>query len=384
MSKTSKYIFRPLRLTGNMLMLAGNIIAALLLIVSAYGGTVNPDRTVVPAILAMMFPYILCGCLLLLVIDSFLFRKTTLVMVASLIICLPSILTYSPFNLPNPPLTKAEKERSFTLLTYNVLHFWDCRGTNDALTSNTTIDYILSTDADIVNLQEVEFIKTWPLWHITPAQIDSLGRRYPYRLIDISNQLTLLSKYPFEEVKLTGDDEYLLSHFALFKMNVDGRRLYLFNVHLKSIGLTPEDKTLYMSLLKDTPKSEKALRKELGKVRRQLLSKLGSAFRLRAAQARFIRNTIDSLGRSNVIVAGDFNDIPGCYAIRTIRGNDMADAYRENAFGPTITYHLNSFHFRIDHVLYRGDFKAVDIEREPVPSSDHYPLLTTFVWDNDQ
>ncbi|MDE6556556.1 MAG: endonuclease/exonuclease/phosphatase family protein, partial [Duncaniella sp.] len=380
----TKYIFRPLRLTANMLMLIVNILAALLMIASAYGGTVDPYRSAIPAILAMMFPYITTGCLILLVADSFFFRKTSLVIVAAIIICLPPLLTFSPVNLPHAPLTENEKERSFTFLTYNVLHFWDCRGVQENLSSNATIDYILSTDADIVNLQEVEFVKTWPLWKVTPEQIQLLAERYPYRLVNVSNQLAFLSKYPFERVELTDADDYLLSHMALFKMNVEGRRLYVFDVHLKSIGLNPEDKELYMSLTKDTPRTEAALRRELGKVKHQLLSKLASAFRLRADQARYIRRFIDEkLQGCNVIVAGDFNDIPGCYAIRTIMGDDISDAYRQNALGPTITYHLNRFHFRIDHVLYRGDMEAVNIHREPVPSSDHYPLLTTFVWDKE-
>lgn len=382
-SAHSKYIFRPLRLTANALVLTINIVAALLLIVSAYGGIVNPDRTVIPAIIAMLFPYLLAACMALLVVDTFVFRKTTLVMVAALVITTPAILNLAPINLPSGNLSDEEKERSFTLLTYNVLHFWDCRGEEHQDSVNATIDYILKADADIVNLQEVEFVKAWPLWHVTPEQIKELGEKYPYRLIDVANQLTLLSKYPFEEVKLTGADTYLLSHFALFKMNIEGRRLYMFNVHLKSIGLTPEDKELYTSLTKERPSNTAELKSEVKKVKNQLLSKLGKAFRMRAAQARFIRRTIESLGPSaNVIVAGDFNDIPGCYAIRTIKDSDMHDAYRRNALGPCITYHLNRFYFRIDHVLYRGDFEAVDIHREPVPSSDHYPLLTTFVWDN--
>ena len=62
---------------------------------------------------------------------------------------------------------------------------------------------------------------------------------------------------------------------------------------------------------------------------------------------------------------------------------DMKDAYAENAFGPTITYHGNRFYFRIDQVLYKGDMKAVDIERGDIESSDHYPLLTTFVFDGN-
>ena len=32
-------------------------------------------------------------------------------------------------------------------------------------------------------------------------------------------------------------------------------------------------------------------------------------------------------------------------------------------------------------MLYKGDFKAVSIKRPKVPSSDHYPLVATFVFD---
>ena len=33
--------------------------------------------------------------------------------------------------------------------------------------------------------------------------------------------------------------------------------------------------------------------------------------------------------------------------------------------------------------MWRGAFRPVDIRRPHVPYSDHYPLVTTFVWDAD-
>ena len=83
-----------------------------------------------------------------------------------------------------------------------------------------------------------------------------------------------------------------------------------------------------------------------------------------------------------MIVCGDFNDTPGSYSYRTVRGDDMRDAYLDCAFGPAITYHDNRFYFKIDHVLYRGNLRAVDIERGRIDASDHYPLLATFVLSN--
>ena len=164
-----------------------------------------------------------------------------------------------------------------------------------------------------------------------------------------------------------------------FKINVKGCDIHLMDVHLKSIGLTPEDKELYKETL-DLPENKSELKRELKEVKSQLLTKLADAFRTRTFQAREVRKVVDSIG-GPFIVAGDFNDIPDCYAVRTIRGKDMHDAYADAAFGPTITYHGDKFYFRIDQVLYKGPFKAVDIERGDIASSDHNPLLTTFLFD---
>ena len=58
----------------------------------------------------------------------------------------------------------------------------------------------------------------------------------------------------------------------------------------------------------------------------------------------------------------------------------MRDAYTDSAFGPTITYIDSRFYFHIDQILYRGDMRAVGIERGNIKSSDHYPLIATFLW----
>lgn len=374
-----RLIAKPTKATLLTILLIINIIAALVTIVGAYGGCVNPERLVYPALVSMMLPGILIVDVLIFVFDIFVKRRFAWIIPIAWVISLPSLLNYSPLNVGHKELTEEEKERSFTFLTYNVLHFWDFRGDVDGLESNATIDYILSTDADVVNLQEVEFIKSWPLWHIKPEQVQALDNKYPYRIVNVNLQLTLLSKYPFEMDETPIPSPYD-QRMALFKLNIKGHTVRLFNVHLEPIGLSLADKALYQSIFEKAPGSERQWRKELRDVKTQLIDKLSSAFDKRVDQARFIRHTIDSIG-GDFIVAGDFNDIQGSYAARKVKGKDLNDAYSENAFGPTITYHGNRFYFRIDHVFYKGDMKAVDIERGNVKSSDHYPLLTTFIFD---
>lgn len=368
------------RATLTTILMAVNIIAAVATIISAYGGITNPNVNIIPALMSMMLPVILICDLALMLLDFLVRRwRAALIVIASWIISAPQLLNYSPLNLFPHRLSPEEEKHSFTLLTYNVLNFWDFRGDVEGLQRNATIDYILEADADIVNLQEAQGIKENALWDITPEQIRELKARYPYRIENVGNQLTVLSKYPFRHRPLPALPELIGIKMALFTFDIMGDTVNLFDVHLESIGLDMADKELYNSVIKKLPESERALKDELTQVRHQLISKLGNAFRRRSVQAQALRQAMDSVDCKNVIVAGDFNDIQGCYAIRTIMGDDMHDAYRDCALGPCITYHGNRFYFRIDHVLYRGDLKAVDIYRAPVPSSDHYPLLTTFL-----
>lgn len=351
----------------------------MLTVFSAYGGTFDPEERVIASMAAMVLPILLAAGGLLFLINLFFDRRLDLILIGGWLVSLPSILVFSPIHM-HPALSAAEKERSFTFLTYNVLHLWDFRGEVEGLEENASLQYIIDTDADIVNLQEMEYLRPLKEWKVSAGQIDTIKSRYPYRFIDEANQLSLLSKYPVEKVGIHIPDSisYVM---ACFRLDIMGREVHLMNVHLKSIGLTPEDKTLYKKAL-DIPETKKELKRELKEVKSQLLSKLAEAFRIRTVQARAVRSVVDSIG-GPFIVAGDFNDIPDCYAVRTIRGKDMHDAYADAAFGPTITYHGDRFYFRIDQVLYRGPFQAVDIERGAISSSDHNPLLTTFLFDKE-
>lgn len=351
----------------------------MLTVFSAYGGMFNPDERVIAAMAAMVLPLLLIAGGLLCIINLFFDRRLIFIILAGWAVSAPSIKVFAPLNGWTPKLTPEQRKQSFTFMTYNVLHFWDYRGEDyPGVTQNATLDYILDTNPDIVSIQEYDVLDTKGPWKITQEQVDSLYSRYPHRYESRPQHYALFSKYPFEHIELDLKEFRQLPAVG-FRLDIQGHEVHLLNLHLKSIGLTDEDKELYKEAL-DVPQTKGELKREIKEVKSQLLSKLADAFKVRAVQARKIRHFIDSIG-GPFIVAGDFNDIPDCYAVRTIRGKDMHDAYAEAAFGPTITYHADRFYFRIDQVLYRGPFKAIDIERGDIASSDHNPLLTTFLFD---
>lgn len=359
--------------------LIANLLLFVLLTAAAYGGRISPTQYTFPSIVAMTFPAWLILTVICLVVNFFFFRKIAIINIVSLLCCWGPIMEYSPINFPVSQPKGAKSGQEFTLMNYNVLNLTDFRYAEDedpkAKYTSATIDFIMETNPDIVALQECSKSELNRWGKLFPQALDSLEQLYPFRSLGGKDGQSLLSKYPFERVEIPDLPEMPTFLAVCYKLDVEGHPLYLINVHLQSIGLNPKDKALYMELTEGEARSKKMLKE----VKRDLLSKLSGAFRNRAVQARALRDFINTLPQ-NVILCGDFNDIPDSYSIRTIMGADMHSAYSTRGLGPGISYHADRFYFRIDHCLYRGDMEPLSCKVIRNPSSDHYPLLTKFYW----
>ncbi len=354
-------------------------------IVSGYGGVVNPATSCLPAIFAMSFPIWLMLVLLALGVTVIFDRIMAIIPGVTILICLGPILNFCPINLSKTKLTTAQEDRSFTIMSYNVYGLYDYRkpilGVSDITgltkegiigTSNPTLSYILKKDPDIVCMQEchISFEPTQRI--ISKALLDSVNSRYHYNIY--TKGIVIFSKFPLYKVNtipLSDKTAYYVAAIA----EIQGHRTLLVTAHLESIGLNSSDKALYQEITEG-----EGGRKALAGAKTQLLSKLSRAFITRARQVDLIRNQIDSLGVDNVIVTGDFNDIPDSYAYRQMCKDDFKSAFAMAGCGPVITYHANRFYFQIDHILYRGALDAVDYYRYGFDRSDHYPIEARFLW----
>lgn len=348
-----------------------NIACGLCTLLAGYGGYINPDKFALAQLANMTFPGWIVLTLILLAVNLFIRKKLAWLSVAVLVACIGPILTISPLNFTSRSLSPDDESRTFTLLTYNVYNFRDNQGVNPEW-GNRTLSYILSTEADIVCLQESSNLNGVG----KKAQRDSINSRYPYRLYSNRSGEVLLSKYHATEID-TPQPDWGSGSFCAYNVEVEGHEVTVVNCHLQSIGLTDDDKELYRELTDKELRNPS--RSELSKVKNGIVTKLLAAFRIRAQQTRYIKEFL-ATRKGNVILVGDFNDVPGSYAYRTIKSDGLKDAYSECAFGPTVTYNDNRFYFRIDQMLYRGDLEAVRIKRGDLRSSDHYPLLATFLW----
>ncbi len=363
-----------------------NLPAALLvaaLLCSAWGGCLEPTRVpVVVPMSVMAFPALAALAALWGVTAALMRRwRTATVMAVALLACAPMLRITLPLNLHRAPHHGAE----VTLLTLNTAYFEQ----HPEVPPNATLQYILDSGADVVALQEVAHDGWGTPFEVSNASIGAEQRArldsiYPYRTHD-NDDVGLMSRYPFTRVEvarpLVGFDmvDYYVAmehHFAVaYDVHLpQGRQLRVLVVHLRSWNFSRRQRTLLGGALAGEPDAMPGTR-AFGLTTCQLIER---AYASRSGEARAVRQAVDS-GPANVVVCGDFNDVAGSWAYRTVRGGDLRDAWADAGRGYGHTFNRYRYWLRIDHILYRGQMDVAGICRDKAAASDHYPQVVTFV-----
>ena len=349
---------------------ATNLVAIVLLFCSFLSWSVSPLKTNLFSYIGLGFGFILLVNIAYLVFWVF-FSKWGLAFISllSLLLCYKPITTFFPLHArpARPP------ENAIKVLTYNVQGF-PAERDKDAK-EHPILDYIATTDADIVCLQEYLVSKTGQSI-FSQRDVNRLLNKYPYRSITSLESsgkyhifgLACFSKYPIEEThEVVFESSY--NGAAVYTINIEGVRYTVANVHLESNSIKPEDKKMYSSFLQNTDSVR------LEQVTSNIRTRLGGAYRIRAKQVEKVKEFIETRDTRGTIICGDFNDTPISYAYSRMK-DGLKDAYVSTAFGPGITYHEDLFLFRIDYILHSNHMKAFRTKVDKVKHSDHYPLRT--------
>lgn len=359
------------------------IVMAMLLVASAWGGAVSPSSSNWLPVLTLAFPILLLinSALLLLWLVTLQWRHV-LVIVVAIVLSWTTVRVICPLNFFAS--NEVASDSTLRVMTFNVCNFGPYDPNNH--TPSASIRYILDEDADIVLLQEGSEEREYLQLSNVEMMREELEKKYPYHS-DGWRDLMILSKYPYKVVPDTllknvvayGDGKNSSYHFYAKAFDLDmgnGKQLRLIDLHLQSIGLSGTDRDLYVKITGNEVEHSKS---ELRNIKHSLLDKLNAAFCRRATEANMVRSLLDQ-SPDNVILCGDFNDTAGSYCYRTIKGDDMNDAFAQCGLGIKHTYNQDRLYFKIDHILYRGELEAVDWKRDKAGDSDHYPQVATFVW----
>lgn len=363
-------------ITGPIFRLAGRIVTIclyILTIAASFSGKMNPEYFTFPAILNLVLPYLIILTLVAILIWAITRRWIIAGLgVATIILCSGAARMATPIGFPSKA---PEGSVTFSLITFNSLHFADLRQPD--YPGNRAIEFLIESGVDIICLQELEsFFRETEVRHKIPqAQLDTLKMIYPYwETIRGYSDLRILSKYPLHQDYEMEEPPSWPPDYAFFSVDIKGKKLRLINAHLTSYDLNEEERNVVTNM-----KSVNSAKSSVKEFKSSIYSKMRNSFRKRGEVAERLLGEIENY-TGPVIICGDFNDVPASWTYRKFINAGFRDAYTETAFGPVSTYNEHLFFFHLDQILYRGDLMPLNCRRLKIDTSDHYPMMAEFAF----
>lgn len=349
-------------------------LVAVLLICCAYAGCINPESFFPAPFMQLAYVPMLAVVAFMLVI-ALVFRRwlVAIMLVVSFLATAPVFRHFMPFNSAEmAPPEPADRSLVLKVMTYNVLSF-NYNEPELSAQPSLTMKLILDADPDVLLMQEGGARGlSWDQVPSLQPYVAEVKARYPYTHFG-SEGLAIMSKFPFTTSTL-GEPQYGRSPLGYNRSQMSylaraydlqlpsGKQLRLVDFRLQSYHLS-FGKSHSVRVSPD--------------VKPSALERMRRSFALRGSDAAVIRQAIDA-SPANLIVCGDMNDVPESHVYRLICGDDLQDVWEQVGSGYASTYNRHNLCYRIDHIFYRGDLRALRAQRIKGGSSDHYPIMATF------
>ncbi len=337
-----------------------NWLFAVLLLVSDLSVFISPDRIPYPALLGLLFPFLVIINFMFLIFRIFYKKPHFFISLLALILSFYRVSDFYSFKNKEVISTPVNPLK---VMSYNVrmfdLYNWTGNHSGDSI-----LKIIKNENADVICLQEFyssgrynyqdKIIK----FQHTKDYVISSKNKTGY------SGNAIFSKYPvissgFVDV---GESKQKCIYTDIVKKR-DTVRIY--SIHLASIHLDNNDYD-FIDKINENSKDENIDGvKGIG-------SKLLEAYKIRARETEVLVSHIES-SPYPVIICGDFNDTPVSYTYRNIKGN-LKDAFLESSIGIGHTYAKGLPLFRIDFILYDKKMTSKSYKRIRKDFSDHYPI----------
>ena len=151
-------------------------------------------------------------------------------------------------------------------------------------------------------------------------------------------------------------------------INVNGKSVRVFNVHLETTGFS---RTLHQA----AKLQNKGIKVEDNALINAIYGNYTLGMIVRAGQANMVAMEMRD---SNLpcIVTGDFNDVPYSYVYNTMMGDNMVDGFKECGKGFMSTYRGKK-PVRIDYIMHDKSLAGSTYYTKDLTYSDHIPVFMT-------
>ncbi len=336
---------------------------------------INPRYCFVFTFLALGFPIILLTMLLVVLVCIFINRKLFLCSILILLLGYKNISSTIGFHFSNS--TKQSGKNTIKILSWNVDGFiYEIYpDIFDKKKRTKMIEYIKSTNADILCLQDNTFCKAHGKIPDDIKEIESMG--YPYHVIseDYCSEhnsrkygTAIFSKYPIISSNKINYKGINYESLLYADININNKKCRIFTTHLRSMRLKRETFNTWEDYIMVQQDTADILDKSK-------FHKLIYFDKKHTEQAILSKQIMDTT-KSPFIFCADLNSVPTSYVYHHL-AKGLKDAFLEKGFGFGKTYSELSPTLRIDVMLTTPDIKTINYSSPKLNLSDHYPVVAT-------
>ncbi len=285
-----------------------------------------------------------------------------------------------PINFGEEPVAKGAN--TLQVLSYNV-HMFNAYGVLDGTSiegSKEMIDWVATHPADVYCLQEFYTKRNSSVFNT----VSKIGTRYNKRryfsVARVDREkgnfgIAIFSKYPIIDKGMISFSEVSSANRAVWAdLNVKGDTVRIYAVHLQSMSIKAEDIENTYTSIGDQSNFEKE-----GK---NLARRLRKGFVARGHQVEKLLQHIRE-SPYDVIVTGDFNDIPFSYTYNEM-AKELNNSFVVAGNGVGSTYNGPLPFLRIDNQFYSKGLRAYEFRtHHEMGFSDHFPISAKYVLGQD-
>lgn len=350
------------------LMLLATIILIIGLICGILAGKNDPREHILLAFFGLAYPFFLLGNVIF--ICYWILRKRWLFSIGTtLVIGLgwqTLIATFGFFG--NSGGTEKEEKGLVRMMTYNVHNFKPYGEKNTVELKEKMLNVVKEQNPDVICFQEFYTRFKGP-YDTVDSLKKLLNTRYYYLNPTLQSKteaigLAIFSKYPIKNTGTILFKEGAGNESIYVDLDVNGKDLRIYNVHLQSISFEKEDYSYLEKVTKD-------MSVEKGSSKR-ILKMLRGAFKERSAQVDLMKAHMNTC-KTSYIIAGDFNDTPASYAV-TKMTESLNNAFIKKGSGLGRTYNGEFPNFQIDYIATTKDIEINNYHIVKAKLSDHFPV----------
>ena len=329
-----------------------SVLLAIFTLFGLFGGTADPASGTAMAMLVYVLPFLIIGNVVMLFYWLIRRRWHWLAIPAVTLLCsIPYIGTvYQPGFFH-----EGETSRSgIKVASYNVAMF--SRETS-GFKAQDILAEMKKNKVDIICMQEYE--------NTSGDKLNSDSYKgYFTSMATGRHDMVIYSRYPIERSETI--DFGKTNNSAMWAdVNINGRIIRVFNVHLETTGFNRALHQLAKQEMQGNPVENNAIIRAIyGNYTRGMVVRARQADQVAAE----IRNS-----EYPVVVCGDFNDVPYSYVYNTMLG-DLTDGFKECGKGWMFTY-TGRKQVRIDYIFHSKELEGESYYNEEITYSDHLPVF---------